>query len=1134
MPALYLFGRRTLLGGDDLHVPALVTATVRVAQLTFLVLPLGIYVWQQALVLDQYDTANSNDWPVWKYLFDWWGEAEQAAAASSKSDDNGNNYDGPPVCVESVFARYYPFLSTLHLFCTMVFCGHSIGLEYTIWQWSCKGTPTIRQPRTKNVQELLEKKMGSSTIVLAGIVICTYLLAAVCFARPYHLCFHEVLDDAFGSNDGIDDDGVDGGDDNANIQHWVGSHTWYGLGALLATSQTAEVVVAALFYMRLKNTNGENNNMAQQQVPLTDTDSGTSAMANVNVPFQHQHHHHELMEEVWADRCQSLFRCLSISTCFLFGGKDLIDNGQRNNSYKHVAQALADYLETKGTLDVVPTDLFTGLFVLQRIQRQRILQTRKSVFEESSSLLASAIGIGNHSNNSIVRNPGSSLSSSTACSTLHRSPERASIDSHYHPIVSPDINKTGLRSRVSSTNDLTAPIPPTPTSTSTSTPTSTPASTSAPALAPTSTPAPTQPSSSLIRPPTPPSQHPQQTQQTQELRQKHHQQRKIYRRNNPSPAGAAVGTNVDMLLCPNNSGGDVSFYRTTSRQVLNPCDPLDASTLEESARMCKYALSIYTWMLYVFVHPITGFPRLACRKSCCCDICDILNGRSRNCNGSNSTSSSNHSNNISDNSPSPQGASRPLRRRRQSSASNGHYDTNQHQQEPLFAAAAAPSSNHSIDGSEGFSGVGSQMEVDGDIWYDAENGEQHPGSCRKDDSKTSGDTFCEWHKRALLLVAGIPEADLVYAEFNNKLSSVPYCILLDHDHSLVVVSIRGSLSLEDIVTDTLILPKSLEEIGNKYGFDGRGQYCHAGVLACFENVLRDLHKHRWLERLLEEEYPDYNLRIVGHSLGAGVCTLLGYVLRSQYPSLKVFGFSPPGCSMTWEMATGCKNFATTFVLDSDIVPRLSVLALEGLRDEVLELIGRIKVPKHEVYQKFWKNRKNNGCLFRGNSNSSSTNDYNYEDDLDELTQTINETLDEVPSDTTYQRQLMDFLRVQEERKQARGETSSNNIRLYPPGKMIHLVRTGEEKRCSHLASQCLTCGTSNSGFLYTPVYISNDDLDEIVVTATMGTDHFVDRMCDELHTLSEKYILSSNNGIETVAAAYPCGLGRGGAEGVMT
>ena len=394
--------------------------------------------------------------------------------------------------------------------------------------------------------------------------------------------------------------------------------------------------------------------------------------------------------------------------------------------------------------------------------------------------------------------------------------------------------------------------------------------------------------------------------------------------------------------------------------------------------------------------------------------------------------------------------------------------------------------------------------------------------------KTSGDTFCEWHKRALLLVAGIPEADLVYAEFNNKLSSVPYCILLDHERSVVVVAIRGSLSLEDIVTDALVLPESLEEVGNKYGFDGRGQYCHAGVLACFENVLRDIQKHGLLERLLEHDHPDYSLRIVGHSLGAGVSTLLGYVLRSRYPSLKVFGFSPPGMTMTWDMATRCHAFATSFVLDSDIVPRLSVLALEDLRDEVLQLIGRIKVPKHEVYQNFFKakeNQSNNTCLFGGSSNSSE-DDYNYDGDLEELTQIINETLDEVPPDTIYQRQLQDFLRVQQERKVTRGETNSKSLRLYPPGKMIHLIRTGEEGGCSHLVNQCLTCFTSNSGFLYTPVYISNDDLDEIVVSATMGTDHFIDRMCDELHNLSNRFSMEMGNYCDNrdcVAAAYPCG-----------
>ena len=46
----------------------------------------------------------------------------------------------------------------------------------------------------------------------------------------------------------------------------------------------------------------------------------------------------------------------------------------------------------------------------------------------------------------------------------------------------------------------------------------------------------------------------------------------------------------------------------------------------------------------------------------------------------------------------------------------------------------------------------------------------------------------------------------------------------------------------------------------------------------------------------------------------------------------------------------CKEFCTSFVLDSDLVPRLSVDSVEHLRNEVLELIGRVKVPKKEVVE----------------------------------------------------------------------------------------------------------------------------------------------------------------------------------------
>ena len=55
-----------------------------------------------------------------------------------------------------------------------------------------------------------------------------------------------------------------------------------------------------------------------------------------------------------------------------------------------------------------------------------------------------------------------------------------------------------------------------------------------------------------------------------------------------------------------------------------------------------------------------------------------------------------------------------------------------------------------------------------------------------------------------------------------------------------MLSIRGTLSLEDCVVDVLVEPESLDELGIQYGFDGSDQYCHSGVLACVKQIGKEL------------------------------------------------------------------------------------------------------------------------------------------------------------------------------------------------------------------------------------------------------------------------------------------------------
>jgi sn1-specific diacylglycerol lipase len=170
----------------------------------------------------------------------------------------------------------------------------------------------------------------------------------------------------------------------------------------------------------------------------------------------------------------------------------------------------------------------------------------------------------------------------------------------------------------------------------------------------------------------------------------------------------------------------------------------------------------------------------------------------------------------------------------------------------------------------------------------------------------------------------------------------PYCVILDHKWRSVVVAVRGTLSLEDCITDALAESVSLEDLGQRHGFDGKGEYCHAGMLASSEWIASDLAKRKTLEKAFSL-HPDYSLRITGHSLGAGCAFLLSLMLKKQYPGLRCLPYSPPGGLVSMKTARASADYTTSFILGSDIVPRLSIESMEHLRNETLEIISRLKV-----------------------------------------------------------------------------------------------------------------------------------------------------------------------------------------------
>ena len=120
--------------------------------------------------------------------------------------------------------------------------------------------------------------------------------------------------------------------------------------------------------------------------------------------------------------------------------------------------------------------------------------------------------------------------------------------------------------------------------------------------------------------------------------------------------------------------------------------------------------------------------------------------------------------------------------------------------------------------------------------------------------------------------------------------------------------------------------------------------------------------------------------------------------------------------------------------------------------------------------------------------------------------------EDVP-DSEFLQQLRRFGSMQQNRRSTRG--ISREVSLYPPGKIIHLVKTGQSKDCMHNLSNCITCGASNSGAEYTPVRKENDDFNEIEISPTLWTDHFPNRVCVELEKVAKRFSTDAALGSES-------------------
>ncbi|XP_054803454.1 uncharacterized protein LOC129306745 isoform X3 [Prosopis cineraria] len=159
-----------------------------------------------------------------------------------------------------------------------------------------------------------------------------------------------------------------------------------------------------------------------------------------------------------------------------------------------------------------------------------------------------------------------------------------------------------------------------------------------------------------------------------------------------------------------------------------------------------------------------------------------------------------------------------------------------------------------------------------------------------------------------------------------------YYIGVDTRKKLVIFCIRGTQTVSDLITD--VVSSSDGEVT----FEGYST--HFGTA---ESARWFLYHEIGTIRQCLEKHKGFRVRLVGHSLGGAIASLLAIMMHRR--SSKELGFSPdivsaigfgtPPC-VSAELAESCSSYVTTVVMQDDIIPRLSVASLTRLRNEILQ------------------------------------------------------------------------------------------------------------------------------------------------------------------------------------------------------
>ncbi|KAJ3055017.1 hypothetical protein HK097_000096 [Rhizophlyctis rosea] len=193
---------------------------------------------------------------------------------------------------------------------------------------------------------------------------------------------------------------------------------------------------------------------------------------------------------------------------------------------------------------------------------------------------------------------------------------------------------------------------------------------------------------------------------------------------------------------------------------------------------------------------------------------------------------------------------------------------------------------------------------------------------------------------------------IVRASPQNDWYKAPYMVCLDHDRKKVIIAVRGTYSMVDLLVDLKIAlePVPFIEDPTAEGKPVEVEWCHSGVYKTVENIMQDIREDDVFGKLREMGHENYGIVLCGHSLGGGVAALLAYYLWVEgYRDIHCYAFEPPGCLATTRLAKFMDQFVTSVVLGDDFIARLGRNSMEILKSDISRVLASCHVPKWQVF-----------------------------------------------------------------------------------------------------------------------------------------------------------------------------------------